>query len=267
MKHKSKASVPSHADLVEIQRAWHSPGKHVASVGIELEGGMDHSDLKKLVRYLDDNGLNVYYSKGEEPGLRVKSKNIPNAEIRFWNRQFAVAKDFIRYVYDDCDFKTNDNCGFHVHVRFSDMPQAVSIFSSPTVINSFVGLYKKEFRARRYRDRLHSMYCFDLDNVTMVLAQSGPELIYEKRTRINLGAYIEHGTIKFRIMPNQLSSAEAIKSLEWVVSTSESLYARNLGRIVKDAKVSPQIAMDHFFMVREAPQERLAVAVDLCSRD
>ncbi|MDE1768637.1 MAG: hypothetical protein KGH62_04685 [Candidatus Micrarchaeota archaeon] len=209
------------------------PAQHIKSVGFELEGGIDGPGLKQLQGYVRENRLSVYYNdKQRERSLNVKGKDHPNMEIRFWNGTLKVCTDFIEHAYR-CGFETDQSCGFHVHLAFDDMTKAVSTFSSPTVIKQFVDSYKDQFDDHRYLSRLKNVFCSNPKNVDIA---SNGAVLFEKKTIINIGAYLNHGTIEFRLLPNQQNAIEAISSLEWLVKESDRIFAENLG--ASDAMLS-----------------------------
>ena len=219
-------------------RAAGTLGRHVRSVGFELEGGIDFKDLEKLRRYVSVKGLSGAYSEGEEEGLKVGRKDDGNIEIRLWTRDLSVAAEFLDYAYMECKFSTNYNCGFHVHMTFDDMVGAVELFSSPTVLGHFVDLYKERFSESKYFERLSNEWSGLAANVSSEEHADGsyrPD--YKRKAPINVGAFLKHGTIEFRILPFQKTGAEAADSLRWIIETADMLYGRYLGR-VDDTKLT-----------------------------
>jgi hypothetical protein len=224
------------ASLVDLVRD--RPGKHIMSVGFELEGGINKSALRALQRHAAANRLDNHYSYGEERNIRVRSRSISNVEIRLWSDRFHMLADFLGFAYNECGFATNDTCGFHVHMKFGDMAGAASLFSSPSVNREFLDLYSQKFPDAKYQDRIYNSHC-SAGNV-------GPEryiedyklICFYKNSAVNIGAYRSNGTIEFRILPHQESAEEAVESLDWIVKTADLLYSQHHGTVT-DALVSP----------------------------
>ena len=209
-------------DAVLADAARASMGRHIVSVGFELEGGMNNHEAFKLRRYVQDNGLDHYYSVKFEPQLQVAGKQNSNMEVQFHNEELQELLGLLKFAYENCGFATNSSCGFHIHVRFKDMAGAIRVFSSERVIQDFMIRYAREFRDERYTRRLGSIYCSQ--DPTLYEPREIGRAVYNKYSPINVGAYIEHQTIEFRIMPNQLSADEAKRSLLWLIRTAEELY-------------------------------------------
>lgn len=227
---------PYKSELEGMRRNGRITSNNIVSVGFELEGGMSKRNLKKLERYVHENGLGKYYQRSYEIFSRLfvgGLSRFKNLELRFWSADPKVLNDFLDYAYNECGFKTNSRCGFHVHLAFDDMPEAVSVFSSRKLASQFRQDYGCSFPEERYQSRLSSHYCTEVN----VLTGEGGEarscqngvIMLGRNSAINLAAYRKHGTIEFRILPNQLTSVEAISSLSWIVSEAKRLYGKNLG--------------------------------------
>jgi hypothetical protein len=210
-----------------------SISRHIVSVGFELEGGMDREELLRLERFVDDNGLGSYYARDVESGLCVK-KFHGDLELKLHSRKMEVLAGFLDYAYNECGFETNFNCGFHVHMRFEDMPGAVVFFSSPSVVAQFKRDYSERFDGNeKYLARLGSVHCRN-DNVDTelfgrILRDGRHRIPYNKNSVIALDAYKRRGNVEFRVLPNQTSSEEAIESLGWIIETADRIYGARGG--------------------------------------
>lgn len=213
-------------------------GIHVRDVGFELEGGMHRHEMKRLEEHVANTGYFAgYYDHGYEDGLNVNGKGERNLEVKFWSPDYGVVVDVLRYAYAKCGFATNHRCGFHVHMTFEDMPKAVSFFSSVAVQNEFRFEYERQFAgSQKYLGRLTSEHCRH-DNVHG-LSVSG-KVLYVGPATISLLAYPTHGTIEFRILPNQESWIEAVRGLEWLVRTVDRMYEIH-GGVAADSVLAPE---------------------------
>jgi len=222
--------------------------RHIISVGLELEGGIDNGDLVKLRTYLSDNGFGGRYEFGTERGLdrQVDGKDFGNKEIRVHSTDLAELMAFLRYIYNECGFATNASCGLHVHVRFADMPDAVRVFGSNAVADEFVRRYSERFVGRKYLDRIYSRHCSDENVITNprrlregdYMFDDVTGLAYNKGSVINVFKY-SIGTIEFRMLPGQDGPEEAVQSLRWIVATAGDLY-----ETYKTRKIDEPISLD-----------------------
>jgi len=200
--------------------------RHIVSAGFELEVGINESGREELIRYVQDRGLEVFYRGERDGGFNVPGREIGNFEIRFYSTNLMVLADFLRYAYNQCGVKTNESCGFHVHIAFGDLATAISVFSSDEVRRDFERRYRERFDGKRYMQRFLTKHCRSRNiDQERRLSPEG-DIIANKDSAINVGAYTR-GTIEFRILPNQLSAGEAVESLEWMIGTASELYAKH----------------------------------------
>lgn len=239
------------AELQALERC--SPGAHIKSVGLELEGGLSDSGLSRIREYAEARGLGGQFDVHVEPSLDVPCRH-PDVELRFWSSSLQAVSDFIRYVYGEGGFMTNTNCGFHIHLKFEDMPSAVSLFSSKSVRDEFRAMYRERFGPTgRYMDRFYNRSCSG-DTFLAAEDQDHAWIPYDRESAINLKSFVKHGTIEFRILPNMLRGEEAVGSMLWLVCTADNLYARHEGK-VDDAFVTPEAALsDLYWRARNTDQ-------------
>jgi hypothetical protein len=206
--------------------------ENIKSIGIELEGGINSEDLKKLKNFVKENNLSDYFGYGYDYSVNVDGKDYYNIEIRFWNSDLNVFFKFIEFVFNECRFKQNDSCGNHIHIKFVDNEKALSIFSYRKSWKMFLDEYKKyaysftdEKTMNKYLGRLENRYCLAKYNTKIVISQLRH---YEKDSSryraINLNSYNLNKTIEIRILPYFSNSDEAKKSIIWLIKTIDKIY-------------------------------------------
>jgi len=206
--------------------------ENIKSIGIELEGGINSDDLKKLKNFVKENSLNDYFSYGYDYSVNVENKDYYNIEIRFWHYDLNIFFKFIEYVFNECRFKQNDSCGNHIHLKFIDNEKALSVFSYRKSWKMFLDEYKKyafsfsdEKTMNKYLSRLQNRYCLAKYNTKIVISQIRSYEKNESRYRaINLNSYNLNKTIEIRILPYFSTFTEAKKSIEWLIKTIDKIY-------------------------------------------
>jgi hypothetical protein len=206
--------------------------ENIKSIGIELEGGINSDDLRKLKNFVKENNLNDYFSYGYDYSVNVENKDYYNIEIRFWHNDLNVFFKFIEYIFNECKFKQNSTCGNHIHLKFIDDEKALSVFSYRKAWKMFLDEYKKYANSfvdgkmlNKYLGRLDNRYCLAKYNTKIVISQLRH---YEKDSSryraINLNSYNVNETIEIRILPYFSNSNEAKKSISWLIKTIDKIY-------------------------------------------
>jgi hypothetical protein len=206
--------------------------ENIKSIGIELEGGINSDDLKKLKNFVKENNLNEFFSYGYDYSVNVDSKDYYNIEIRFWHSDLNVFFKFIEFVFNECGFKQNSTCGNHIHLKFADNEKALSIFSYRKAWKMFLDEYKKfaytfsdEKMLNKYLGRLDNRYCLARYSSKVVISQLRSFEKNNSRYRaINLNSYNLNKTIEIRILPYFSNFNEAKKSIEWLIKTIDKIY-------------------------------------------
>jgi hypothetical protein len=205
--------------------------QNIKSVGIELEGGINSDDLKKLKNFVKENNLSDYFGYGYDYSVNVSDKDYYNIEIRFWHYDLNIFFKFIEYVFNECRFKQNETCGNHIHLKFVDNEKALSVFSYKKAWEMFLDEYKKyaysftDEKMNKYLKRLQNKYCLAKYNTKIVIKQLQSYEKNESRYRaINLNSYNLNKTIEIRILPYFNSFDEAKKSIEWLIKTIDKIY-------------------------------------------
>jgi len=206
--------------------------ENIKSIGIELEGGINSDDLRKLKNFVKENNLTDYFGYGYDYSVNVENKDYYNIEIRFWNSDLNVFFKFIEFIFDECKFKQNESCGNHIHLKFVDNEKALSVFSYRRAWKMFLDEYKKyaytfadEKTINKYLGRLNNRYCLAKYNTKIVISQLRSFEKNESRYRaINLNSYNINKTIEIRILPYFSNFDEAKKSIEWLIKTIDGIY-------------------------------------------
>jgi hypothetical protein len=205
--------------------------ENIKSIGIELEGGINNDDLRKLKNFVKENSLNDYFSYDYDYSVNVDGKDYYNIEIRFWHYNLNVFFKFIEYIFNACKFKQNSTCGNHIHIKFVDNEKALSVFSYRKSWKMFLDEYKKyaysfiDEKTMKYLGRLQNRYCLAKYNTKIVISQLRSDEKNESRYRaINLSSYNINETIEIRILPYFSSFDEAKKSIEWLIKTIDKIY-------------------------------------------
>lgn len=190
----------------------------IVSVGVELEGGIDFSDLNKIKHQY---AANDNFEAKSDGSVHVSGKQMDDLEMTFWDNDIKKVFDFITFCYDN-GFVTDSSCGLHVHVKFANMNEAVAMFSLPKPQNEFVKKFKEKFAERpKYLNRVTNHYCRARYNEKHVIVQ-----LQEERARyhaVNLASVGKHGTIEFRILPRAETGREAVASIRWLLKTAEGI--------------------------------------------
>lgn len=190
----------------------------IKSIGIELEGGLNKTELSKIERWVIKNNLTRFYQSKRDGSVSVRKKTITNAELLFWNTDKEKVFEFLEVCYNN-GFETNKSCGFHIHLKFDDMENMINMISHYKIQKEFIKAYKEwaSRKAPKYERRLTNYYCLGKTTSNGIINNmSGYGTRYKA---INLSSLRTHKTIEFRIMPNQISSDEAKETINWLIET------------------------------------------------
>ncbi len=197
--------------------------KSIHSLGLELECGMDREEYDEFrSRY----SANPRCKIGTDGSVDVADKEMRGLEIRYWSEDKGEIYQFLHDTYG-IGARTNNTCGFHLHVKFTNLQLGLHMVSTKNYQNEFISRYKENFPSRKYQDRLKNHYSswngFDFGRM---LAQ---EILYYKDSSryyaVNINPFKQYKTIEFRIFPYQYNDDEAIKTLEWFLSFNDEMFA------------------------------------------
>ena len=218
--------------------------KNIESIGLEFEGGIDYYDLDRLKSWLRDKGWLNRFKVDTDGSVYVGNKEFSDAELKFWHSSMNKIFEFTDYLYNKCDFKTNESCGLHVHVKFKDCNKALSLMSFKPFWNDFLDVYVKfakswlsEKRKKKYLRRLDNGYCLAKYREKDVVEQIKGYYRCSSRYRaINLNSFKRFKTIEFRILPNQDDFEEFKVTITWFVKVIDKLFEK-YKNVVKTLKV------------------------------
>jgi hypothetical protein len=186
----------------------------IESIGIELECGLDERDWTVLEDYCREKGTLVHLSYGSDASVYVEGYDKDACEIRYWDYSVEDLCKFVRKAFEMIG--QNSSCGNHLHIRFKDMKQAMSIFSYSGTHALLKSKYVKKWgETTKYYNRLRNRYCngsYSEDAVDSQLKRAFKDT--SRYRMINLNAYKETKTIEFRILPNFDSGREAEESIK-----------------------------------------------------
>jgi len=209
----------------------------ISSLGIELECGFLRNYKSYILENVKDSRNvvfaydgSVYVPKPIEIGNYEEVGEFQTgAEIKYYSNSKKDLNDFVQAVYEHGKAKTNDSCGFHLHVIFKDMDKWVKLLSNKNIQRAFYREFRKEFKGNtKYLRRLRNRYCkkrFDENSVIRSLNNyyNWDNNSVGRYYGINLSALRKHGTIEFRLLPHQETFQEANRTLDWFVSTIKKL--------------------------------------------
>jgi len=212
----------------------------IVSIGVELEGGMDYADKRKVATAY---GSNDRFEMKNDGSVHVHQKEDSNMEMTYWSTKTKDVFDFIGFCYAN-GFETDDSCGLHVHVRFSDMESAVAMLSLPKPQQLFIRLFKDKFGDNpKYMNRLTNNYCKARYNENAVVAQITREAA--RYHAVNLAAYGKHGTVEFRLLPRAKTGTEAVSAIRWLLNTVTKILNQKLMKGVV-MKTVPGFRMENY---------------------
>lgn len=213
----------------------------IASVGIELEGGINYEDLEKIKEKYDTERLTI----GRDSSVYVCDKYLKDVELKFYSESIQELLNFVKFVFNNADFKQNNSCGNHLHFKFNDTYTAVALFSFKKFYKMFIKEYVKKFNNNeKYLSRLKNNYCKATYREEIIIRQLiNKQKCSARYTAINLNSYNVHRTLEIRILPHFSDYKEAEDSILFVVNTVQkilnSLHEKNNTLIVsKNIKIN-----------------------------
>jgi len=209
--------------------------RHIISLGVEIECGIDKNEFMKLKRYVARNKLYDYFYADSDCSVNVSTKEIYDAELKYWNTDLEKIFKFAKYLYNNCKIKTNNSCGLHIHIRLND--EKYSILACQKGIDYFINAYSKKFKSKsKYMNRLTNSYC-NAKNLTEATVNNQ---VYGYGTRyraINFVSLSERQkTLEFRIFPHQTTYSEFEQTIKWFIKTIDNLYRKH--QVIKSSNLS-----------------------------
>jgi hypothetical protein len=205
--------------------------KFIKSLGVELEGGIDNADLKKIRNYVNERNLNDFYSESEDGSVYVEGFQNSGFEIKFWNKKISEVKKFTRFCFSN-GLAQNESCGNHIHIRIDE--ELIPLLELPSFYYSFIKEYKKEFYYDyKYLDRLSNRYCpaYNLTNkIIKQIERDGYSFRYAPINFLSLSE--SQKTIEFRIFPYVEDYEEYANMLDWFIEVVNKLIKKQLNNKV-----------------------------------
>jgi len=196
--------------------------KHIVSLGVEAEGGINEDGLKEVIKGLEKKGLRHLFEIHYDGSVYVSDMDYSDREFNFHSSELKDIRFFLKLLFG-AGFKANSTCGFHIHARMvNDLPK---LFSYKHFYEKFLDLYRSRYRFnQKYLRRLHNSYCYaDYDEYKIYRQLASRKKCSERYTAINLNSLNLHGTLEFRIFPRQESLLEAMSTIRFVINAVEKL--------------------------------------------
>jgi hypothetical protein len=219
--------------------------KWVESVGVELEGGVPERAIDIIIIKLEKLGLSHRFDFGYDGSVRVPKPSFvrdrwySDAELRFW-----VETNRIEILFDVVDtlwklgFRQNATCGNHVHLKFVDNMQTLSLIFTEEFVKEFEKKYTIYAKARgeKYTARIKNHYCEFYEFHDFPAA-----LYYYCETRyraVNFRSVDENETLEIRILPYAEDAIEYIDNVVWLLKVVDDIVDKIIKRVEKTKKVA-----------------------------
>jgi ribosomal protein L31 len=215
--------------------------EHIESLGVELECGALTTTFDTVSTKFSKWGLSKNLRKEFDGSIKREQSwtwKHHSQELTFWSDKLLDLKHFLSWTYKAGDVRTNNSCGFHIHVKFKNHAEALYYFARREIINKFHTMYSNKFKDnQKYISRFSNKYSKKNTKTTRELLQtyvygynsrySSVNFISTQKHRtyveIDNTTYPYPGTLEFRLFPYQESADEAYKTILWFVKTLEVL--------------------------------------------
>jgi len=197
----------------------------ISSVGFELEGGTNANkseirDTLKKYRFLKDIKIDT------DGSVFVDSREFSDREIKFWvyiedfNKLYYVFND----LYNKCDFRQNNTCGNHVHIKLLNSNDYYKLFNYRTIVN-FIQSYiqfaksvssKLGVSREKYLNRLNNGYCREIKNMNDLIKN----FLGTRYYCVNFDSFYKHkiDILEFRIMPHAENAVEHLMQSKFLLN-------------------------------------------------
>ncbi|MCC6005804.1 MAG: amidoligase family protein [Thermofilum sp.] len=218
--------------------------KWVESVGVELEGGVPESAVRFVQNKLETLGLDYRFEWGFDGSVSVpkppyiRDRWCSDAELRFW-----IEINRIEVLFDVIDvlwklgFRQNSTCGNHVHLKFINNLQTLSLIFNEEFVKEFEKRYRIYARARgeKYERRIDNHYC-----EFYKFHKYPAALYYYCTTRyraVNFRSVDENETLEIRVLPYAENAIEYIDNLIWLLRVVDNIVDKIVKKVEKTGKV------------------------------
>jgi hypothetical protein len=204
--------------------------KWVESVGVELEGGVPERAIDIIISKLEKLGLSHRFDFGYDGSVHVpkpsyvRDRWYSDAELRFWveTNRIEILFDVVSTLWKH-GFKQNSTCGNHVHLKFVNNLQTLSLIFCEEFVKKFEKKYAVYARARgeKYTARIENHYCAFYE------FHDFPAALYyyctSRYCAVNYRSIDENETLEIRILPYAEDAIEYIDNLVWLLKTVDGI--------------------------------------------
>lgn len=197
----------------------------LASIGVELECVLPEAVVAHVDAFVMGSQRGARHG---DPSIRVPQRGQVSREYLFWSTSLPEVKQWLSTLYT-AGVRTNDSCGFHVHVR--PQPDRLWAFATRFYWDGFLTSYREwaqthpSGRRETYQNRIRRGSYSEAFPWTR--GRISNELTSERAeySAINLSSLVRHGigAVEHRLLPGQVTAEEAGQSLDWLVSTVHRL--------------------------------------------
>jgi hypothetical protein len=218
--------------------------RYIQSVGVELEGGVPES----AVRFIEDKlailDLDDRFDFGYDGSVYVprppyiRDRWYSDAELRFWieTERIEILFDVVSILWK-LGFKQNSTCGNHVHLKFVNNLQMLSLIFCEEFVKEFerkYAVYSKS-RGEKYESRINNHYC-----EFYKFHKYPAALYYYCTTRyraVNYRSVDENETLEIRVLPYAENAIEYIDNLIWLLRVVDNIVDKIVKKVEKTGKV------------------------------
>lgn len=183
----------------------------ISSFAVEIEGMIPSAKapLRDHLYYYQaewthDGSIRVPDSR-EYMAIEIKKPFIVLKNDKF-SDMIQALEAFARFVWEDLEFKQNESCGNHLHIKFRRYGRRSVLnlmrFAGPIYLSSYLMKY---YTNNKYVSRLTNQYS-RCNRFEMVDAQAG-----SRYYAINTLSLSKYSTVEFRIMPYAESWEEFVE--------------------------------------------------------
>ncbi|MEM0142629.1 MAG: amidoligase family protein [Candidatus Parvarchaeum sp.] len=203
----------------------------IASLGYELECGVSS---EKRFQKVKDKYATMTYGRDGSVWVEQELEDIPldfgdhinrSAEITYWSEKKEEIYTSLKDLFA-IPVKTNNSCGFHIHVKFVNLKLGSYMTSTLNFQKHFMEQYNETFKSTKYRSRLENQYSrFTQYDAVRVIEQYFTA--YRNGSRywaINLNSFPIRKTVEFRIFPYPYNAEEAKKMIEFLIGVCDKEY-------------------------------------------
>ncbi len=193
---------------------------YISKIGVELEGGWpDGGDGDSPI---STTGISMIDTLGQD----VSVSGLSTPHMGEAASPPLLPKEGLEWLKSHYPSEVNANCGFHIHVSFKST-LSYSRLMEEVFWNHF--LHEAEVWGKKMKfPKTHQFWKRLNGDNRFAVREFKPDLQVEskskgphRQTQLNY-CYGFHGTIECRLMPAFLKVEEAVKAVEWLLSTYDT---------------------------------------------